>query len=313
MTTDALLRVRRSSPALVWTIARRKLRDTMRDWRIVTPIVILTLVFPWLMNWTAQLAVDFVQRYDAPIVGDRLVPFLLMIVGFFPVTFSLIIGLETFVGEKERRSIEPLLSMPISDLELYLGKMLRLDVNAETYRVPDDNPFLDDPAYVPEAWAMGLRNPWRFSFDRATGDLYIGDVGQWRYEEVDFQPASSKGGENYGWSAFEASHPYLEDETVLGEHTPPILEYGHEAGLSVTGGYVYRGERIPALQGVYLYGDWCSGTIWSAAPGADGTWQAVVSLESGRSISSFGEDEAGELYLVDYDGAVLRFEPVAGG
>jgi len=116
--------VRRSSPALVWTIARRELRDTMRDWRIVTPIVVLTLIFPWLMNWTAQLAVDFVQRYDAPIVGDRLVPFLLMIVGFFPVTFSLIIGLETFVGEKERRSIEPLLSMPISDLELYLGKML---------------------------------------------------------------------------------------------------------------------------------------------------------------------------------------------
>jgi len=122
--TDAVVRVRRSSLALVWTIARRELRDTLRDWRIVTPIVILTLVFPWLMNWTAQLAIDFVQRHQAPLIGERLIPFLLMVVGFFPVTFSLIIGLETFVGEKERRSIEPLLSMPITDLELYLGKML---------------------------------------------------------------------------------------------------------------------------------------------------------------------------------------------
>ncbi|HSJ52533.1 MAG TPA: stage II sporulation protein M [Anaerolineae bacterium] len=124
MTTDAGVRARRSSPALVWTVARRELRDTLRDWRIVTPILVLTLVFPWLMNWTAQLAIDFVERREAAIIGERLMPFLLMIVGFFPVTFSLIIGLETFGGEKERRSIEPLLSMPISDLELYLGKML---------------------------------------------------------------------------------------------------------------------------------------------------------------------------------------------
>ncbi len=124
MSADTGIRAQRSSVALVWTIARRELRDTLRDWRIVTPILVLTLVFPWLMNWTAQLAIDFVQRRDAAIIGERLIPFLLMIVGFFPVTFSLIIGLETFVGEKERRSIEPLLSMPITDLELYLGKTL---------------------------------------------------------------------------------------------------------------------------------------------------------------------------------------------
>ena len=123
MAAEAGVQAQRSSLALVWTIARRELRDTMRDWRIVTPILVLTLVFPWLMNWTALLAVDFVEQRGATVIGERLIPFLLMIVGFFPVTFSLIIGLETFVGEKERRSIEPLLSMPITDLELYLGKM----------------------------------------------------------------------------------------------------------------------------------------------------------------------------------------------
>jgi uncharacterized membrane protein SpoIIM required for sporulation/ABC-type transport system involved in multi-copper enzyme maturation permease subunit len=128
MATDALRRDMphpgRSSLGMAWIIARRELRDTVRDWRIVSPIVILTLVFPWIMNWTAQTAIDFVQKRDAAIVGERLIPFLLMIVGFFPISFSLVIALETFVGEKERRSIEPLLSMPITDLELYMGKMI---------------------------------------------------------------------------------------------------------------------------------------------------------------------------------------------
>jgi uncharacterized membrane protein SpoIIM required for sporulation/ABC-type transport system involved in multi-copper enzyme maturation permease subunit len=114
----------RSSLRMAWIVARRELRDTLRDWRILSPILILTLLFPWLMNWTAQMVIDFVQRRDAAIVGERLIPFLLMIVGFFPISFSLIIALETFVGEKERRSIEPLLSMPITDFELYLGKMI---------------------------------------------------------------------------------------------------------------------------------------------------------------------------------------------
>jgi len=114
----------RFSPRTAWIIARRELRDTLRDWRIVLPIIILTLVFPWLMNFTAQSAVEFVEQRQAPIIGERIIPFLLMIVGFFPISFSLVIALETFVGEKERRSIEPLLSMPISDLELYLGKMI---------------------------------------------------------------------------------------------------------------------------------------------------------------------------------------------
>lgn len=113
-----------SSLRMAWIVARRELRDTLRDWRIITPILVLTLLFPWLMNWTAQTAIDFVQKRDATIIGERLIPFLLMIVGFFPLSFSLVVALETFVGEKERRSIEPLLSMPITDVELYLGKMM---------------------------------------------------------------------------------------------------------------------------------------------------------------------------------------------
>lgn len=113
----------RSSLRMVGIVARRELRDTLRDWRIVTPIIALTLIFPWLMNWTAQAAIEFVEKRNATIIGERFIPFLLMIVGFFPISFSLVIALETFVGEKERRSIEPLLSMPITDLELYLGKM----------------------------------------------------------------------------------------------------------------------------------------------------------------------------------------------
>jgi len=117
-------RSERSSLRMAWIIARRELRDTFRDWRIVTPILVLTLIFPWLMNWTAQVAIEFVQNRNAAIIGERFIPFLLMIVGFFPISFSLVIALETFVGEKERRSIEPLLSMPISDLELYVGKMI---------------------------------------------------------------------------------------------------------------------------------------------------------------------------------------------
>jgi uncharacterized membrane protein SpoIIM required for sporulation/ABC-type transport system involved in multi-copper enzyme maturation permease subunit len=118
----------RSSIRMVWIIARRELRDTLRDWRIIAPILILTLLFPWLMNWTAQLAIDFVEQRNAAIIGERLIPFLLMVVGFFPISFSLVIALETFVGEKERRSIEPLLSMPITDLELYVGKMVSATV-----------------------------------------------------------------------------------------------------------------------------------------------------------------------------------------
>lgn len=193
-----------------------------------------------------------------------------------------------------------------------LGKILRIDVNDfefdRPYRIPEDNPYSRDLRFAPEIWAYGLRNPWRFSFDRATGDLYIGDVGQNQWEEVNFQPADSVGGENYGWAAYEASHRYLgdepEDEVVM-----PIAEYNHSLGCSITGGYVYRGEAIPELQGAYLYSDYCSGRIWAAYRDAEGNWQSGQIMDTGMSISSFGEDEDGELYLVNYGGSILKFAP----
>ena len=198
------------------------------------------------------------------------------------------------------------------NLSALLGKILRLDVDVaagEGYAIPDTNPFAGSDSARPEIWAWGFRNPWRFSFDRATGDLYIGDVGQGQWEEINFQPASSAGGENYGWNAYEGTHVFSGDAPAS-DVVMPVAEYSHNSGgCSVTGGYVYRGASLPALQGSYFYGDWCSGTIWATQQDAAGNRQAVVSLESGRSISSFGEDEAGELYLVDYDGALLRFEP----
>jgi glucose/arabinose dehydrogenase len=189
-----------------------------------------------------------------------------------------------------------------------LGKMLRIDVDSgDPYGIPEDNPFVNDSAYRPETWALGFRNPWRYSFDRATGDLYIADVGQGNWEEVSFQPADSEGGENYGWNIFEANHPF-EGSGDRAAFVMPIAEYSHSEGISITGGYVYRGEAIPDLQGVYLYGDWGSGRIWAAYRDESGTWQTSEFMETGHSISSFGEDEAGELYAVDYSGSVLRFE-----
>ena len=196
------------------------------------------------------------------------------------------------------------------DPQNYLGKMLRIDVNADTYTVPLDNPFVDDPAYLPEIWALGLRNPWRYSFDRETGDLYIGDVGQWHIEEIDFQPASSRGGENYGWSAWEGTEIYLEDETVLGEHTPPILEHIHDEAQSITGGYVYRGQNLPGLWGKYIYGDYIGGLVWVAGRDESGAWQSQLLMDTGFVLSTFGEDEQGELYAVDYKGTIYRLEIV---
>ncbi|GAB4411226.1 MAG: PQQ-dependent sugar dehydrogenase [Anaerolineae bacterium] len=200
------------------------------------------------------------------------------------------------------------------NLGALLGKILRIDVNVdEGYAIPPDNPFVGRADARPEIWAWGLRNVWRFSFDRETGDLYLADVGQNRWEEINFQPASSSGGENYGWNAYEGTHVYS-GQPPASDVVMPVLEYEHRNGwCSVTGGYVYRGERIPALQGYYLYGDWCTGTVWAARPDASGAWQTSIVLESGRQISSFGQDEAGELYLVDYGGAVLRLEPETAG
>ena len=189
-----------------------------------------------------------------------------------------------------------------------LGKLLRIDVESgqPAYSIPPSNPFVSNTAYRPEIWATGLRNPWRYSFDRQTKDLWIGDVGQNRAEEIDFQPASSKGGENYGWRRMEGLGCYPPGSTCdQSGITLPILEYGRQFGQSVTGGYVYRGSSYPALNGFYLYGDFGSGNIWAVQPQGSG-WDNRLVLASQRQISTFGEDESGELYLADYRGEIYR-------
>ncbi len=188
-----------------------------------------------------------------------------------------------------------------------LGKMLRLDVdNGSPYAIPTDNPYATvNDQLAPEIWSWGLRNPWRFSFDRATGDLYIADVGQNQWEEVNFQPAASPGGENYGWNIMEGSQRYS-GEPVIDGLVNPFAEYNHGQGCSVTGGYVYRGAALPDLQGVYFFGDYCSGIIWASYRDAAGEWQTNVFMDTNLTISSFGLDDAGELYLVNHGGNVLQ-------
>ena len=193
------------------------------------------------------------------------------------------------------------------NMDTLLGKILRIDINGTPYKVPEDNPFVNQSGAKPEIWATGLRNPWRFSFDKQTGDLYIGDVGQWAYEEVDFQPAG-QGGQNYGWSAWQGMHPHIKQTIPVDESTLtlPILEYPHTEGCSVTGGYVYRGTALPAMNGIYLYGDYCNGRVWAAAHNADGTWQSYLWMQTPHVITSFGQDDSGELYLIDYKGGIYK-------
>lgn len=188
-----------------------------------------------------------------------------------------------------------------------LGKMLRIDVDhGDPYSIPASNPFIGDASYRPEIWALGLRNPWRFSFDRLTGDLYIADVGQNAWEEVNRQPSSSTGGENYGWNLMEASHCYPANSTCNSSlFASPVIEYSHQAtgGCSITGGYVYRGSEVPSLIGKYVFGDYCSGQIWVADIAQDGSrWEITPVIDSNLQISSFGEDAHGELYVTDLRG-----------
>jgi len=189
-----------------------------------------------------------------------------------------------------------------------LGSILRIDVdNGFPFTNPVTNPFVGNEAGADAVWNYGLRNVWRFSFDRATGDLYMGDVGQNQFEEINFQEASSFGGENYGWRAYEATAPYI--GSAVTDVVPPIAQYSHSDGCSITGGYVYRGEAIPNLEGAYLYGDWCTGLVWTAYRNPSMEWQSSVFLRTGYRISSFGEDEAGELYILDYSGDIYRIDP----
>ena len=189
-----------------------------------------------------------------------------------------------------------------------LGKILRIDVRgaASPYGIPPDNPFAGSSSARSEIWAYGLRNPWRFSFDRKTGDLWIGDVGQGAWEEVDLQPAGSAGGVNYGWRLTEGAHCYNPSSGCsFAGITLPLAEYGHVSGnCSITGGFVYRGRDFARLSGVYLFADYCSGRVWGLRTGASG-WEGQELLKPGYALTSFGEDEAGEIYAVDGNSGTL--------
>jgi glucose/arabinose dehydrogenase len=180
-----------------------------------------------------------------------------------------------------------------------------------SYTVPADNPFVETPGARPEVWSYGLRNPWRFSFDRATGDLYIADVGQSNWEEVNYASAASGAGRgvNYGWSIMEGLECFAANPCDQDGLTLPVLQYGHDQGCSITGGYVYRGTAAPSLQGHYLYADFCRGWVRSFQIGDPATVVERPSLEPGGSITSFGEDAAGEMYLLTEDGRVLKIVP----
>jgi cysteine-rich repeat protein len=195
------------------------------------------------------------------------------------------------------------------NLNTLLGKMLRLDVNASTYAIPPTNPFVGVSG-LDEIWSYGLRNPWRWSFDRGTGALYIADVGQAAWEEVNYRPGTSSGGENYGWSRYEGNACYSGPCPGTGL-TFPVLTYGHSQGCSITGGYVYRGCRMPDLRGTYFYSDICTPFIKTFKGVSGGSAQSqqdrTADLAPGGGlaiggVSSFGEDARGELYVVDYGG-----------
>jgi glucose/arabinose dehydrogenase len=198
------------------------------------------------------------------------------------------------------------------DLSTLLAKILRIDprpAGGEPYGIPSDNPFIDEAGARPETYSYGLRNPWRFSFDRETGDLWIGDVGQSAYEEIDGVARSDGAGANFGWSAFEGEAPFNDDQSAPG-HIPPVLTYGRELGCSVTGGYVVRDRALPTLYGRYLYGDFCEGELrsFTARPGGAATDDRPLGPIV-PALSSFGEDAVGHLYATSLDGPVYRLVP----
>jgi glucose/arabinose dehydrogenase len=195
-----------------------------------------------------------------------------------------------------------------------LGKLLRIDVDRRTggrpYGIPAGNPFASGGGR-PEIYHYGLRNPWRFSFDRARGDLWIGDVGQNAIEEIDYRPRGAGGGANFGWRAFEGRAPHIGGAGALrgpSRHTPPVAQYSHSEGCSVTGGYVSRGGRVPALAGRYVYADYCSGTVWSmrAGPNPGGVRRETRLGVRLSNVTSFGESLNGDLYVLA-GGSLYRF------
>lgn len=187
------------------------------------------------------------------------------------------------------------------NLNSLFGKILRLDVSEIPYKIPTTNPFVNQAGTLPEIWAYGLRNPWRISFDRATRNFYVADVGQGELEEVNVEEAPSKGGVNYGWRCYEGSKEFnLKGCQAKQNYVFPAFEYDHNDGrCSITGGYVYRGEKYPALKGKYFYGDFCNGELYSAHKEGDKYKPSLV-LKSSYQISTFGQDSDGELYLADF-------------
>ncbi|MDH3206313.1 MAG: PQQ-dependent sugar dehydrogenase [Gemmatimonadota bacterium] len=199
-----------------------------------------------------------------------------------------------------------------------LGSMLRIDIDGGSpYAIPLDNPFWNHATYRGETWAYGLRNPWRYSFDRMNGDLYIGDVGQGQVEEVSYQSAASSGGENYGWRIMEGSACYNPSSgCATAGLTLPVYEYGHSPECSVTGGYVYRGSAFPSMAGRYFFGDYCAGWIRSfqiVGGAAAGIQDHTAAIGTVSQISSFAEDGLGELYVVSLSGTIYRITAVDPG
>jgi glucose/arabinose dehydrogenase len=193
------------------------------------------------------------------------------------------------------------------NLETLLGKLLRIDVDASrgerAYAIPDDNPFVDCAGARPEIWAYGLRNPWRFSFDVPAGRLWTADVGQSAFEEVN-RASTARGGLNFGWNAMEGRQCFASGCDAGGK-VLPVSGYGHGAGCSITGGFVYRGARWPKLRGGYLFGDYCSGTMWVIDSEARSFVQPTVVFRGDLSISSFGVGTTGELFVADLSGSVF--------
>ncbi|MDF1868075.1 MAG: PQQ-dependent sugar dehydrogenase [Saprospiraceae bacterium] len=201
----------------------------------------------------------------------------------------------------------------------FLGKILRLDVdNGTPYGIPPNNPFVNDANVLDEIWAIGVRNPWRFSFDRETGDLWIGDVGQNAWEEIDFQPANSLGGENYGWKCNEGNHVFdiFSFDNMI-NYVDPVHEYvnNNSVGRSVTGGVRYRGTEYSAMYGHYFFADFVSGRIWTLRDDGTGNWISQEWLNwSNNQISTFGEDMNGELYMAAYgQGRIYKVIEICGG
>jgi len=192
------------------------------------------------------------------------------------------------------------------DTQTLLGKMMRIDVNAASpglqYRIPSDNPFVFGGG-LPEIWAFGFRNPWRFSFDGATGRQFVADVGQDNFEQIDIV---QKGG-NYGWNTMEGMHCFNPSTGCnMAGLALPIAEYSHAEGDAVIGGFVYHGASIPAMRGTYVFGDLDTGKIWNLTETTANTWNRTLLMQSGLTISSFGQDQAGELYVVDFNGKVFK-------